>query len=398
MASLDNMTWSTVASADLQAAAVVHPPPGIPARTPCQSAEKPQMDIFNVVLQKATRGKIGISVAAVPVCGLTASAGLMVTEIQAGGAADTHNCACPMEKMIRPGDVIVSVNEVKLNANLMHRVLAEVATSMSAQQVEVCFLRQLGQLNNGTVPRSSHTTSAKSFNSKQDGSAYGLVNSQASTDGGRSSSPCSSVDTLAAYEHFGLDAPDERHRTKVATAATKTNQNKQAKAEAPMKSKVAQEKPTTIMLGQVPGSFTRAQLETLLDQKGFAGLYDFTYVPMNLRTHKPFHYAFVNLVNGDVAVACKDALDGYAYAPDQVGNMTTAWANSQQGLQANILRYRDSPLMHESVPDQCQPAIFHRGVRVDFPAPMKDLKAPPQKRRQLVVPEVQDVPLTRLLR
>ena len=228
-----------------------------------------------------------------------------------------------------------------------------------------------------------------------------MAPSQASTDVSSASSPskstsqCSSVGNLPILQAV---APKKKSQKKGAKTETKT--------EAPMKTDVAQGKPTTIMLGQLPDSFTRARLEALLDQIGFAGLYDFTYMPMNLRTRKPFHYAFVNLVDGDVAVACKDALDGHAYAADtagqveagEFGTMTTAWARSQQGLLANVLRYRDSPLMHESVPDEYKPALFYRGARVDFPPPEKALQAPPQKRRQalaaLVPPEVQDVPLT----
>lgn len=392
-----NLTTNMISSANHQTATAVRPPPGL---TLSSADEAPQMDVFDVMLQKAARGRLGISVAAVPVCGLNA-AGLMVTEIQAGGAADMHNHACPLVKLIRPGDVIVSVNNVELNADLMHNVLAEVATSMSEQLVELCFRRQLVKLNTGTMPRSSQTTLVKSPKGKQDGSAFrSMAPSQASTDVSCASSPststsqCSSVDNLPILQAV---APKKKGQKKGAKTETKT--------EAPMKTDVAQGKPTTIMLGQLPGSFTRARLEALLDQIGFAGLYDFVYVPMNLRTLKPFHYAFVNLVDGDVAVACKDALDGHAYEADTAGQveagefgaMTTAWACSQQGLLANVLRYRDSPLMHESVPDESKPALFYRGARVDFPPPAKALKAPPQKRRQaLVPPEVQDVPLTRL--
>jgi len=398
-----NLTMDTISSAmdtislRRQAAAAFRPPPGL---TLSSTDKALQMDVFHVRLQKAARGKLGISVAAVPVCGLSA-AGLVVTEIQAGGAADMHNHTCPSVKSIRPGDVIVGANDAKLNANLMHEVLAEVATSMSEQLVELCFLRQLAELNTGTMPRSSPKASAKSPSGKRDGSAFGsMAPSEASTDAASAASPlsaslCSSVDNLAQYEAV---APKKKKNQK-------TGAKTEAKAKAPIKTDVAQERPTTIMLGQLPGSFTRARLEALLDQIGFAGLYDFVYVPMNLRTLKPFHYAFVNLVDGDVAVACKDALDGHAYEADTAGQveagefgaMTTAWACSQQGLLANVLRYRDSPLMHESVPDESKPALFYRGARVDFPPPAKALKAPPQKRRQaLVPPEVQDVPLTRL--
>jgi len=376
-----NLTTSMISSA----ATSVRPPPGL---TLSSADEAPQMDVFSVMLHKAARGKLGLSVAAVRVPGLDAAAGLMVTEIQAGGAADAHNRACHPVKMIRPGDVIVGVNCAKMNANLMHEALAEVATSMSEQLVALCLLRQFAS---STPAWSSQTTSAQSPSGKQDVSAFrSTAPSQASTDMHSSaSSPSKSTSQSSSVDNLpDLSAVAPKKKTK--------SQKKGAKAEAkaPTKAGVAQGRPTTIMLGQLPGSFTRVRLEALLDQIGFAGLYDFVYVPMNLRTLKPFHYAFVNLVNGDVAVACKDALDGYALE-SEAGGMIAAWASSQQGLEANIVRYRDSPLMHESVPDESKPALFYRGARVDFPPPAKALQAPPRKRRQaLLPPEVQDVPLT----
>lgn len=48
-----------------------------------------------------------------------------------------------------------------------------------------------------------------------------------------------------------------------------------------------------------------------------------------------------------------------------------------------MLRYRDSPIMHGSVPDEFKPVIFEAGTgrRVDFPEPTKKLRAP--RRRPL---------------
>ena len=225
--------------------------------------------------------------------------------------------------------------------------------------------------------------------------------SQASTDEYCASTlpGSSSVDSLASYDGGVLDAlldlasmrlqaiseaaavaAEEKARRKAAKAETKTEETETETEERPFMRApglLAEERPTKIMLGRLPGSFTRARLEALLDQEGFAGLYDFTYVPMDFRTRKLNCFAFVNLVDGDAAVACKDAFDGYAL---QAGELTTAWASSLQGLQANVLRYRDSPVMHESVPDHFKPALFYRGAHVDFPAPTSALKTPPRSR------------------
>jgi phosphatidylglycerophosphate synthase len=47
-----------------------------------------------------------------------------------------------------------------------------------------------------------------------------------------------------------------------------------------------------------------------------------------------------------------------------------------KGLGAHIERYRNSPVMHESVPDEYKPAMYTRGVRVPFPPPTKNLRMP----------------------
>merc|ERR1712190_490322 len=47
-----------------------------------------------------------------------------------------------------------------------------------------------------------------------------------------------------------------------------------------------------------------------------------------------------------------------------------------QGLEEQIERYRNSPLMHPSVPDELRPAVYSRGLRVRFPEPTVPIKAP----------------------
>ena len=44
--------------------------------------------------------------------------------------------------------------------------------------------------------------------------------------------------------------------------------------------------------------------------------------------------------------------------------------------QAHVERYRNSPVMHRSVPDQYKPVIFKDGVRKPFPRATKKVKAP----------------------
>ena len=47
-----------------------------------------------------------------------------------------------------------------------------------------------------------------------------------------------------------------------------------------------------------------------------------------------------------------------------------------RAVQAHVERYRNSPVMHRSVPDEYKPVIFKNGVRKNFPRPTKKVKAP----------------------
>jgi len=58
------------------------------------------------------------------------------------------------------------------------------------------------------------------------------------------------------------------------------------------------------------------------------------------------------------------------------------WSDAMQGLDQHVERYRDCPVMHESIPDEFKPVLFKDGVRVLFPEPTKKIRAPrPWSRR-----------------
>merc|ERR1712232_645857 len=52
------------------------------------------------------------------------------------------------------------------------------------------------------------------------------------------------------------------------------------------------------------------------------------------------------------------------------------WCGPRQTLQEQIERYRDSPVMHPSVPDDHKPALFVDGVRALFPPPTRAIRKP----------------------
>jgi len=133
---------------------------------------------------------------------------------------------------------------------------------------------------------------------------------------------------------------------------------------------------TTVMLCNIPSHYTRNSVMSVLRSEGFADHIMFIYIPMNLRNLNNFGYAFVDFDSVSVATECKERMEGFtSWSEESEKVMSIGWSDTQ-GLDAHIERYRNSPLMHESVDDELKPALFHNGVRVAFPEPTKTIRAP----------------------
>lgn len=134
---------------------------------------------------------------------------------------------------------------------------------------------------------------------------------------------------------------------------------------------------TTVMFRNVPNDYCRDSLMEMLDNEGFAGQYNFIYLPVDFRSKSGFGYAFINLVNGVIAEQFKQKFNGFAgwAVPSQkVAEVT--WSHPSQGLEVHVERYRNSPVMHEAVPDAFKPAMFENGNRIIFPPPTKAIRMP----------------------
>lgn len=130
---------------------------------------------------------------------------------------------------------------------------------------------------------------------------------------------------------------------------------------------------TTVMLTRVPTNITRDQLQVLLESEGFFGLFDFLYLPVDLRSLQSYGFAFVNLSSHECAERFRFHFQGF-----QVGNSTweAIWSDKEQGLPSHVDRYRNSPVMHANVSDEARPLMFQGGERMAFPAPTKKIKSP----------------------
>lgn len=135
---------------------------------------------------------------------------------------------------------------------------------------------------------------------------------------------------------------------------------------------------TTMMFRNLPEGCTRLQLEQLLDSEGFPGKYDFLYLPLDLSSGSSLGFAFVNLLTTEDAERFLEHFQGFERWPMPAGDKRAVVHVSEalQGLEEQIERYRNSPLMHHSVPEELRPAIYQQGVRVPFPEPTAPVQPP----------------------
>jgi hypothetical protein len=138
---------------------------------------------------------------------------------------------------------------------------------------------------------------------------------------------------------------------------------------------MVQKKPprTTVVLRNVPSHFSKAELLNILDDAGFSERYDFVYLPTNFRSMTAFGYAIVNFSDPADAQAALDQFSGTSLDGQDI---ITEWSKSQQGYDDLVCRYRNSPVMHSSVPDQHKPILFANGRLQSFPSPTEPLQPP----------------------
>jgi len=139
---------------------------------------------------------------------------------------------------------------------------------------------------------------------------------------------------------------------------------------------------TTVMLRNVPYNCSRNSVVHMMEDAGFSGLFDFIYLPIDFRSKSGFGYAFINMVSNDAALKLFNHFNGFsdwAMKSQKVAEVT--WSEPSQGLDVHVGRYRNSPVMHDAVPDEFKPAMYKNGVRVPFPAPSKAIRAPRFRRR-----------------
>jgi hypothetical protein len=151
---------------------------------------------------------------------------------------------------------------------------------------------------------------------------------------------------------------------------------------APDMCEIPEDQRTTVIVRNLPNNYTRTMLLQLIDTEGFRDRYDFVYLPIDFASQAGLGYAFVNLLTPVDAQAFWSHFEGFqdwCVPSDKVCALN--WSQPIQGLSSHVERYRNSPVMHETVPDDWKPVLYYGGKRVQFPPPTKSIKAPKIRNR-----------------
>jgi hypothetical protein len=93
-----------------------------------------------------------------------------------------------------------------------------------------------------------------------------------------------------------------------------------------------------------------------------------------------FGYGFIAFANPDVAERFRSRLDGMNMSTGKV--LLVNWSSFDTNAEDQVERFRNSPLMHHSMPDAIKPIVLLNGARTEFPAPSKKLRMPRQRDQQ----------------
>eukprot|EP00927_Polykrikos_kofoidii_P016295 TRINITY_DN1734_c0_g3_i1.p1 TRINITY_DN1734_c0_g3~~TRINITY_DN1734_c0_g3_i1.p1 ORF type:complete len:363 (-),score=33.54 TRINITY_DN1734_c0_g3_i1:409-1497(-) len=142
---------------------------------------------------------------------------------------------------------------------------------------------------------------------------------------------------------------------------------------------------TTLLLKNLPKDWTRHDLFALLVEIGLSRTVDFLYIPTKLGANVSdnFRYGFANFTDHSAADNCFRLLHGFSDWPQEVLErcpLEISYSERMQGLSDHVERFRNSPVMHESVEDTFKPAVYADGVRIEFPRPTRHIKAPKWRR------------------
>jgi hypothetical protein len=130
--------------------------------------------------------------------------------------------------------------------------------------------------------------------------------------------------------------------------------------------------PTTMMLRNIPNQYTQSALREELHDAGFAGLYNFFYLPMDIQNHTNVGYAFVNFLEPDGATHFFTAFSEFRFKrirSRKTGAVSPAYI---QGLEKNLQHFQDKAVKYARN-GQYRPIVILGGQLYDVDEALAEL-------------------------
>lgn len=114
---------------------------------------------------------------------------------------------------------------------------------------------------------------------------------------------------------------------------------------------------TTYMIRNIPTRFTSLSFVRLLDEYGFAGTFNFFYLPMDFRSGKNMGYAFINFLEPETGLRFVDKFHARRLPVTTSKKVMEISASRRQGLLDNISLFRTSDLLNSASLPHYKPLI-----------------------------------------
>lgn len=130
---------------------------------------------------------------------------------------------------------------------------------------------------------------------------------------------------------------------------------------------------TTLMLRNIPNKYTQSLLKQEIDDLGFAGLYDFFYLPMDKQNRSNVGYAFINFLQPASATKCWSVLSNYKFQRYHSRKICAVSPAHLQGFEKNVEHFQDRAVMNARKNEKYRPMVLRDGAHIESQALKLDL-------------------------
>merc|ERR1719201_1340976 len=131
---------------------------------------------------------------------------------------------------------------------------------------------------------------------------------------------------------------------------------------------------TTMMLRNIPNKYAQHTLLQEINSLGFAGTYNFFYLPMDVQNRSNVGYAFINFEMSEDALRFRRVFAEHRFQRFHSRKIGSVCVAHVQGLEEN-LRHFENRAVTQARNDQYRPIVLKGNQRVYFEDALKEAKA-----------------------